>query len=70
MKKRFVHKLVCPVQLIPGDTFNILIHDKCQIYKYSEKIGRTMTIDTIITFDANGSELGVKGIGVVFGKAI
>jgi hypothetical protein len=41
-----------------------------KVYQFEEKIGRKITVDTVVTFDLDEPALGLKkgGIGAVFGE--
>lgn len=58
-----------PVAVVPGDILICTVHDKKGTQEFRENIGRSMQLDTIVTFDVK-NEFGLKdGIGAVFGKA-
>lgn len=62
---------ISPISVAPGDLFRItLTRERDKKYKFEEKIGQHMVIDTIITFDCTDI-LGLSdGVGCIFGKAI
>jgi hypothetical protein len=41
-----------------------------KVYQFEEKIGRKITVDTVVTFDLDKPALGLKkgGIGAAFGE--
>jgi hypothetical protein len=46
------------------------VEDKKTHHKFVEKIGREITVDTVVTFDVDEPVLGLSdGIGAIFGKA-
>ncbi len=72
MKERQRYTLPDPVRIQPGDRLICTVSDRKtgHIHEFQEKIGRTMTIDTVVTFDVNKETLGLKhGIGAIFGEA-
>lgn len=72
LKERQRNKLSYPVNLLPGDILVCEVQDSetGEVHKFTEKIGRQMKVDTVVTFDVDADEpvLGiVDGIGAVFG---
>lgn len=60
-----------PVAVLPGDKLYCSVHDRKtkKTHTFVEEIGRSMVIDTVVTFDVK-DEFGLEdGIGAVFGKA-
>lgn len=73
MKVRQRNKLPKPIQCAPSDKLICKVYDtKAQKwYEFTEKIGRLIVIDTIVTFDLDEPTLGLSdGIGAIFGKAV
>jgi hypothetical protein len=68
LKERQRYKLPGSIPVEPGDSFTCSVSEKGKIYEFREKIGRNMMIDTIVTFDTDDNELGVAGIGAIFGE--
>lgn len=69
LKQRKQYKLERPVQVTPGDTLVVTVKDKKGTQDFREEIGRTMTVDTVVTFDAK-DEFGLEdGVGAIFGKS-
>ena len=71
IQERQRHAFSAPVHVLPGDKLICTATDKKtkKTHVFEENIGRTMTIDTVVTFDAK-NEFGLEdGIGAVFGKA-
>ena len=59
-----------PITLFPGDRLIATVKDELtgEEHTFEEEIGRTMVVDTVVTFDCK-DEFGLKdGIGAVFGK--
>ena len=73
MRERQRKKLPVPVHVEPGDHLICKIRDRKtgKVHQHTEEIGRTMVVDTIVTFDLDEPALGLEagGIGAVFGKA-
>lgn len=73
MLERQRNKLPCPVHLCPGDKLICRVSDRKtkKAHQFEEKIGREVTVDTVVTFDLDEPTLGLKagGIGAIFGKA-
>ena len=70
MVERQRHTLTTPVFLAPGDVLICTVQDKKTFHKFTEKIGREITVDTVVTFDVDEPVLGLSdGIGAIFGKA-
>ena len=72
MKERQRNSLGYPVHLFPGDRLICRVQDgKTQEeITFTEEIGRSVTIDTVVTFDVDEEVLGLTdGIGAIFGKA-
>lgn len=72
MKERHRHNLGRDVHLEPGDVLQVSIQDRETKTQdsFMEKIGRKITVDTIVTFDVDEPVFGLtEGIGAVFGKA-
>ncbi len=67
MKERCRHKLPHPVHLGPGDKLICSVTERGETHQFTEKIGRKVIVDTVVTFDADG-DLGVAGIGAIFGQ--
>ncbi len=70
MKERQRHKLPHSVHLEPGDTLVCSVDDKeaMKTYQFTEKIARSLMVDTIVTFDVDEPIFGlVDGIGAIFG---
>ena len=71
MRERQRHTLAGgPVRIEPGDTLKCWVWDrklsKCHVFE--EKIGRKLTVDTVVTFDIDEPILGLEdGIGAIFG---
>lgn len=74
MKERRRKSLPTPVHLLPGDRLICTVddHKTKKTHRLKEKIGRVVTVDTIVTFDLDEPALGLEagGIGAVFGKAV
>jgi hypothetical protein len=49
------------------------VHDRKskKTHQFDEKLGREVTVDTVVTFDLDEPALGLKagGIGAVFGES-
>jgi hypothetical protein len=71
MKESNRYKFVAPVHILPGDKLICTCKDKTgRVERFEENIGRTMEIDTIVTFDVGEPIFGLsEGIGAIFGKA-
>jgi hypothetical protein len=71
MRERKRHDLGQDVHLDPDDTFSTSIHDGPKVkHRTSEKVGRKLVVNTIVTFDVDEPVLGLEdGIGAIFGKA-
>lgn len=70
MRERNRHTLPT-IKLIPGDILHCAVDDRAQgmTHHFYEKIGREMTVDTLVTFDVT-NEFGLaNGIGAIFGEA-
>ncbi|MFA5344817.1 MAG: hypothetical protein WC315_00885 [Candidatus Omnitrophota bacterium] len=71
MKERTRNKLSHTVNLEPGDKLICTVNDHGRVDQFEEKIGRKMTVDTVVTFDVDQPILGLSdGIGAIFGKSI
>lgn len=69
MKERARYRLNSPVTLTRDDKFVCTVSGEEQVQIYEEKIGKKMTIDTIVTFNIVTPVLGlVNGIGAIFGE--
>ena len=58
--------------MLPGDELVCTVRDgrTQEEITVTEEIGRTMTVDTVVTFDVEEEVLGLTGgIGAIFGKA-
>jgi len=58
--------------VVPGDFLVCTIEDNRtkEKIRFTEKIGHTTTVDTVVTFDVDEGDLGLEsGFGAVFGKA-
>jgi len=64
-------KLPHPITVLPGDQLVCEITDKKtkQTFQHRENIGRTMVVDTIVTFDIENELDLADGIGGIFGKS-
>ena len=74
MKERQRNSLNRTVHMIPGDRLVCRVQDRAtnEEITFTEKIGRTIDVDTVVTFDIEEGEevLGLTdGIGAIFGKA-
>lgn len=72
MKERQRHSLGRDVHIEPDDILSVSIQDRETKTQdtYSEKIGRKMVVDTIVTFDVDEPVFGLTdGIGAIIGKA-
>lgn len=72
MRERQRHTLPTTVHLVPGDLLTCRVQDRKvkKVYEFAEKIGRDLTVDTVVTFDVDEPILGLSdGIGAIFGKA-
>lgn len=63
-----------PIFVCPGDLLRVTVTEEetGKKFFFEEDIGRTMTIDTVVTFDIEDGEilLGLTdGVGAIFGKA-
>lgn len=70
IKERQRHKLSRDVHIMPGDMLICRIQDrKSNVeHKFTERIDRSIIVDTVITFDIDEPILGlVDGIGAIFG---
>jgi hypothetical protein len=71
MKERYRYPLKRKVTALPGDILHASIQDRKtkKVFEVTEKIERTVEVDTIITFDLDQPALGLQagGIGAVFG---
>jgi hypothetical protein len=73
MKERNRYKFTAPVYVQTGDKLVCTCEDKKtgRVERFEEKIGRTMVIDTVVTFDVGEPIFGLsEGIGAIFGKDI
>lgn len=72
MRERQRNKLTHPVRVVPGDKLICTIKDDKtgKTKRFTEEIGREMTIDTAVTFDLDKPAFGLKAgsIGAVFGE--
>lgn len=59
------------VSILPGDLLVVEVEDRATKEKitFREQIGRTMKVDTIVTFDVKDQYGLVEGIGAIFGKS-
>jgi hypothetical protein len=74
MKERQRNSLGRTIYLSPGDILRCRVQDRetNEEITFTEEIGRTINIDTVVTFDVEEGEevLGLTdGIGAIFGKA-
>lgn len=73
MRERQRHTLAGgPVRIEPGDTLKCWVWDRklSKYHVFEEKIGRKLTVDTVVTFDIDEPIFGLEaGIGAIFGKA-
>jgi hypothetical protein len=69
IRERQRNKLDYAVHLAPCDRLICDVTDKDgQTQRFTEEIGRTIVVDTVVTFDVK-DEFGLEdGIGAVFGK--
>ena len=70
IRERQRNKLSHSVHMLPHDVLKCSVHERAtnKTHVFEEHIGRTMVIDTVVTFDVTG-EFGLEdGIGAVFGK--
>jgi hypothetical protein len=69
IRERERHKLSRSVAVCPGDQLVCTVREKDgREQTFRENIGRSLVIDTIVTFDVK-DEFGLEdGIGAVFGK--
>ena len=71
MKIRDIIPLPSSIYVNPEDELRCTITDSATdlVFVHTEKIGREMVVDTIVTFDIETPTLGLKsGIGAVFGE--
>jgi len=72
MRERQRHALPNTVHILPGDILRCRVQDRKnkKEYTFQERIGRSIQVDTVVTFDVDEPVLGlVGGIGAIFGKA-
>lgn len=70
MKERQRNKFSHPVHIHPGDTLTCEVTDEetGEVHRFTEEIGRSIVVDTVVTFDVDEPVLGiVDGIGAIFG---
>jgi hypothetical protein len=73
IKERQRCKLQNEVNVRDGDTLHVSVSEMTpqgrKVHQFEEKIGRSIVVDTIVTFDFKDC-LGLKsGIGALFGKS-
>jgi len=71
MKERQRDHFHSSVDVQPGDELHCTVTDRKtgKRHRFVDKIGRRLKIDTIVTFDAEPGDFGLKdGIGTVFGE--
>lgn len=71
MRERKRYALPHTVYVNPGDILKCTVTEKNgEQHQFTEKIGRSLEVDTVVTFDVDEPILGlVDGIGAIFGKA-
>ena len=70
LKERLRHTFANPIKLKPSDLLQCTVSDRETTQVFSERIGREVTIDTVVTFDVVDPILGLSdGIGAIFGRA-